>query len=100
MDTINMIINILGFIAGLAAAVLALVFGIMNETIGLIAAGVWGLISVPLAWFSGAKASPTGNPFKKSIGAKFKEVPDTVWYIIAGLLVVVVIIAVVEGVVA
>ncbi|MEW5987339.1 MAG: hypothetical protein AB1791_11950 [Chloroflexota bacterium] len=84
----DMLVNLLGFLFGLAASVLAIVLGIINSSAGAIAFGVWGLISVVLAWFSGAKGSPTGNPFKKQIGAKFKEVPSGTWAIIAVLFVV------------
>lgn len=91
------IINFVAFLAGLAASVLALVIGIMNGTAGVIAFGVWGLASVVLAWFGGAKGTPTGNPFKREIGGKFKEVPDRTWFIIAGLFIVALLIAIFVG---
>ncbi len=91
------IINLLGFLAGLAAGVVALVLGIMNESAGAIAFGAWGVISVILAWFGGAKGTPTGNPFKREIGAKFKEVPDRTWFIIAGLFIVALLITIFIG---
>jgi hypothetical protein len=93
MDTI---INILGFVAGLLIGVIAIFVGIRTPPhVWQIAFGVWALVSVILAWFSGASAAPGGNPFKQKLQATFKNVPDWAWWIIAIGLVVVVIVAVV-----
>jgi hypothetical protein len=95
MATINSMINFLGFICGLGAGILLIILGIMNKSAAAIAFGVWALISVPLAWFSGAKAEPSENPFKLKLGAKFRYVPDFVWVIIALLFVGAIVIAIV-----
>ncbi len=97
------LVNIAGFICGLAAGVVALILGIagVSDTyrITLIVGGVWMLVAVALAWFAGASAEPSENPFNMKVGAKFKYVPDWAWWIIALGLVAVIIVAIVEGVV-
>ena len=87
------IINVLGFVAGLLVGVIAIFVGIRTSQVWPMAFGVWALVSVLLAWFSGASATPGGNPFEQKLEAKFKNVPDWAWWIIAIGLVVVVIIA-------
>jgi hypothetical protein len=94
MDTL---FNILGFLAGVVIGISGLVVGIMLPSAGLIAFGVWALLAVSLAWFSGAKAEPGGNPFKRELKAKFKYVPAWAWWIIFGTLILAIIIAVLEG---
>jgi hypothetical protein len=87
------IINIAGFLAGLVIGVIAIIVGVSNGQVWAIAFGVWALGSVVLAWFSGAKAAPGGNPFKQKLEAVFKNVPDGAWWIIAIGLVIVLIVA-------
>lgn len=83
----------LGFALIIAAGVLAIVFGILNSSVGLIAIGVWAVVSAIIAWAAGAKSSPRVNPFKRSFGGVVKEIPQIPWLIIAGLLVVAVVLA-------
>lgn len=83
----------LGFAMIIAAGVLAIVFGSLNASVGLIAIGAWALVSAVIAWAAGAKSSPRANPFKRSFGGVVTRVPQIPWLIIAGLLVVAVILA-------
>jgi hypothetical protein len=85
--------NWVGFGFALAAGIAAIVVGVIIGYAGLIAIGAWAVVSTIIAWSSGAKASPTGDPFKKSFGATVKEIDTVPWLIIAGLFVVALIIA-------
>ena len=92
------VINIAGFIAGLAIGVAAIAVGIAQPRMAFVAFGVWALLSVALAWFAGASAEPGGNPFKYELKAKFKYVPGWAWAIIAITFVAVIVVAVIEGI--
>lgn len=83
----------LGFMFIIAAGVLAIIFGSVSGSVGLIAIGVWAIASSVIAWAAGAKSSPRANPFKMSFGGVVKEIPQIPWLIIAGLFVVAVVLA-------
>jgi hypothetical protein len=91
------VMNVLGFIAGIIIGVSAIVVGSLLPRASPIAFGVWALLAVALAWFTGASAEPGGNPFKQELKAKFKYVPAWAWWIIALGLVVVIVVAIIEG---
>jgi hypothetical protein len=80
----------LGFVliilAGLGVAVLGIVTG--TKTAGFVAFGVAAIASAILAWWSGAKAEPRGNPFDRSFGGVVSRVDGWVWLVVFGLFVV------------
>ncbi|MPZ48134.1 MAG: hypothetical protein GEU75_02285 [Dehalococcoidia bacterium] len=86
--------NWVGFGLAIAAGVACIIVGAMQPYAGLIAIGAAAVISSIIAWVSGAKSTPSVNPFKKSFGATIKEIEMIPWLIIFGLFVVAVLIAI------
>ena len=84
-----------GFAIALLAGLAALVFGIINSSAGLIAFGVAAIVSVILAWISGARATPRIDPFKKSFGAVIEGLDSITSVIIIALFVIALVIAIV-----
>jgi len=86
----------LGFVliilAGLAVAVLGIVTG--TKTAGFIAFGVAAVVGSILAWWSGAKSEPRGNPFDRSFGGVVSRVDGWVWLVVFGLFVVAALVAI------
>jgi hypothetical protein len=83
-----------GFLFALAVGVLAIVFGAINSSVGLIAFGVAAIISVILAWISGGRATPRLDPFKHSFGAFIDRLDSPTTVIIIILFVIAIVIAI------
>jgi hypothetical protein len=84
-----------GFAFGLLVGVLAIIFGAVNRSIGLIAVGVAAIISVILAWLSGGRAQPRIDPFSRSFGAVIERLDSMTTVIIIALFVIAIIIGIV-----
>lgn len=84
-----------GFAIALLAGLAALVFGIINSSAGLMAFGVAAIVSVILAWISGARATPRIDPFKKSFGAVIEGLDSITSVIIIALFVIAIVISIV-----
>ena len=84
-----------GFAFALLAGIAAFVVGIINSSAGLIAFGVAAIISVILAWISGARATPRVDPFKKSFGAVIEGLDSITSVIIIALFVIAIVISIV-----
>jgi hypothetical protein len=85
----------LGFVLIGLAGVLAIVFGIIGSSPGVVAFGVAAIISAGIAWWAGGRGEPRGNPFDKSFGAVISGLDGRQWLVIFGLFVVAIIITVV-----
>jgi hypothetical protein len=85
----------LGFALIGLAGVLAIVFGIMQSSPGLIAFGVAAIISAGIAWWAGGRGEPSVNPFDKSFGAVISRLDGWQWLVVFGSFVVAIIITVV-----
>lgn len=86
-----------GFCIIIAVGIAGVVVGFILPQAGLVAFGFAAIISAILAWVTGAQSAPSGNPTKRSIGARVRYVPDTVWWIVLGLFIVAAIIAIVTA---
>jgi hypothetical protein len=84
----------LGFALIILAGLASIIVGAMTPSAGLIAFGVWAIVAAVLAWWAGATSEPRINPFDRSFGGVVSRVPDKVWYVIAGLFVIAILIAI------
>jgi hypothetical protein len=88
----------LGFLFILIAGGLAIVYGTaVTPSAGLIAFGIAAILSVIVAWHSGAVSKPTVNPFKKSFGGTVSNIDGWAWIIVFGLFVAATVVAFVAG---
>ncbi len=83
-----------GFLFAMAAAVVALIAGIVLHSFGLGAFGVAGIISVVIAFFAGGKATPELNPFERSFGATIDGLDSIASVGIIGLFVIALLVAI------
>ena len=82
-----------GFAIALLAGLAAIIAGISNKSAGLIAFGAAAIISVILAWISGARAEPRIDPFKDSFGAVIDGLDSITSVIIIALFIIALVIA-------
>ena len=73
-------------IAGIAVAVVAIITN--TKVAGFVAFGVAAVVSSILAWWSGGKSEPRGNPFDRSFGGVVSRIDGWVWLVIFGLFLV------------
>jgi hypothetical protein len=86
----------LGFVLIIVAGIAVAVLGIVTNTkpIAFVAFGVAAIASALLAWWSGLRSEPTGDPTKRSFGGVISRVEGWVWWVVFGLIAVVAIIAI------
>ena len=87
--------NWVGFGIIIVIGVIAIVVGATTPTVGLVAFGIAAIISAILAWVTGASSRP--DVFNGSFGATLANLKGWVWWVIFGMFVVVVIIAIAAG---
>jgi len=85
----------LGFALIALVGILAIVFGILQSSPGLIAFGVAAIAGAAITWWAGGRGEPRGNPVDKSFGAVISRLDGWQWLVIFGLFVGAIIITVV-----
>lgn len=84
-----------GFGFAIAAGLAAAIAGAATSNKGLVAIGVAIVVDSIIAWYAGARATPTLNPIAKSWGATIKDIPTVAWAIMALVLIAAIVIALV-----